>query len=96
MPCLFLRLTSTPRSTPLRLSHIELVVTDLAASRHFYVETLGPAGHPRGQQADLPARAGRARAPLRDPDQGADALCPKYTSYKVWDDADLDRAKGLL
>ena len=30
-----------PPFNTVRLSHVELVVTDLAASRHFYVETLG-------------------------------------------------------
>ena len=84
-----------PPFNTVRLSHIELVVTDLAASRHFYVETLGLlVTHEDSNQIFLRALEERGHHCMiltKGPKP-----CVKYTSYKVWDDADLDRAKGYF
>ena len=47
-----------------RLSHVELGVTDLAASRKFYVDTLGLQVTDEERRRDLSAGAGRARPSL--------------------------------
>ena len=84
-----------PPFNTVRLSHIELVVTDLAASHHFYVETLGLlVTHEDSNQIFLRALEERGHHCMiltKGPKP-----CVKYTSYKVWDDSDLDRARDYF
>ena len=71
-----------PPFNTVRLSHIELVVTDLAASRAFYADTLGLLiTHEDSNQIFLRAMEERGHHCVILT-QGA-SPCVKYTSYKV-------------
>ena len=75
-----------------RLSHIELEVRDLAASRAFYVDTLGLL--PTFESADvlclrgLEERGHHCMVLKQGPNPAAHVL-----GFKVYDDADLDKAE---
>ena len=78
-----------------RLSHVEFVVTDLAASRHFYVDTLGlQVTHEDADCICLRAMEERGHHCIRlikGTDPSATAL-----SFKLYDEPDLDRAAEYL
>lgn len=61
-----------PAFNVVRLSHVELTVTDLAKCRAFYVDTLGRQTDAT-QRRHLPARHGGTRSPLHRAAQGHDA-----------------------
>lgn len=82
-----------PDFNVLRLSHVEFGVTDLAASRRFYVDTLGlQVTHEDDQVICLRAMEERGHhcMILRQADQAA----AHALSFKVFEDADLDRAEA--
>ena len=84
-----------PAFNTVRLSHIELVVTDLAASRHFYVDTLGlQVTHEDSNQIFLRAMEERGHHCVIL--TRGETPCVRYTAYKVWDEADLDRAQDYF
>ena len=84
-----------PAFNTVRLSHIELVVTDLAASRHFYVDTLGlQVTHEDSSQIFLRAMEERGHHCVIL--TRGESPCVRYTAYKVWDEADLDRAQDYF
>ena len=86
--------TLYPPFNVVRLSHVELGVSDLAASRAFYVDTLGLQVTAEGSDY-LMLRAleerGHHSLVLRKGKPEAQAL-----SFKVYDEADLDRAADWL
>jgi catechol 2,3-dioxygenase len=74
-----------------RLSHVELGVTDLAWSRAYYVDTLGlQVTHEDGEAIYLRAMEERGHhcMILRRAAEGA----VRVLGFKVWDEEDLDRA----
>jgi catechol 2,3-dioxygenase len=83
--------TLYPPFNVVRLSHVELVVTDLAASRAFYETTLGL--QVTSESADrLTFRAMEERAHhCLILTRGADPACVAL-GFRVYDDTDLDRA----
>lgn len=78
-----------------RLSHIELVVTDLARSRAFYADVLGLQITHEGNNA-ICLRAleerGHHCVVLRE----GDVPCAGHLGFKVYDDEDLDRAEAFF
>lgn len=80
-----------PAFNIVRLSHVELVVTDLAASRAFYVDTLGL--QITDEDADsLYLRAMEERGHHCMILRKGDAPSVRALSYKVYAEEDLDRA----
>ena len=78
-----------------RLSHIELAVTNLAASRAFYVDTLGlQVSEETGDAIFLRAMEERGHhcVVLRR----ADAPSASVLGFKLFEDADIDRAKAYF
>lgn len=74
-----------------RLSHVELAVTDLGWSRAFYVDTLGlQVTHEDGAAIYLRAMEERGHHCLIL--RRADAPSVAVLGFKVWDETDLDRA----
>ncbi len=76
-----------------RLSHVELAVTDLASARAFYVDTLGLlVSHEATGMLYLRAleERGHHSVILRQ----AERASVGSLGFKVWDEADLDRAKA--
>ncbi|WP_319824749.1 3,4-dihydroxyphenylacetate 2,3-dioxygenase [Thalassovita sp.] len=80
-----------PAFNIVRLSHVELTVTDLAASRAFYVDTLGLQITDRDDTAiylrGLEERGHHCMILRRGPEPAVHAL-----SYKVYAETDLDKA----
>ena len=85
------QLVNTPPATPpfdiMRAAFVELQVTDLAASEHFYAGLLGMIVSARTEDAVLPARLGGAPAPLADPR----AAAPVATASPGWASASAPR-----
>ncbi|WP_375174706.1 3,4-dihydroxyphenylacetate 2,3-dioxygenase [Pseudooceanicola sp.] len=81
----------TPPFNILRLSHVEFGVTDLAASRKFYVDILGlQVTDADDETVYLRAMEERGHHCLilkKKPEPGID-----YLSYKLWSEEDLDKA----
>jgi catechol 2,3-dioxygenase len=80
-----------PDFNVLRLSHVELGVTDLAASRQFYVDTLG-LQVTYEDDAVIYLRAMEERGHHCMILRQADHAAAHALSFKVFEDADLDRA----
>lgn len=82
-----------PPFNVVRLSHVELGVTDLARARAFYVDTLGlQPTHEEGERVHLRAMEERGHHSLvlrrtAQPEVGA-------LGFKVFEEADLDRAEA--
>ena len=84
-----------PPFNVIRLSHLELVVTDLEKSRHFYVDTLGlQVTFEDSETIMLRAMEERGHhcVILR---QGPEAMV-NYLAYKTWDESDLDKAAAYF
>lgn len=78
-----------------RLSHVEYGVTDLAASRAFYVDTLGlQVTHEDGDSIYLRAMEERGHhcVALRQ----AGTACARVLGFKLYDEPDLDRAEAFF
>lgn len=78
-----------------RLSHVEYGVTDLAASRAFYVDTLGlQVTHEDGDRIYLRAMEERGHhcIALRQ----AGTACARVLGFKLYDEPDLDRAEAFF
>ncbi|HSG56430.1 3,4-dihydroxyphenylacetate 2,3-dioxygenase [Seohaeicola saemankumensis] len=78
-----------------RLSHVEYGVTDLAASRAFYVDTLGlQVTHEDGDSIYLRAMEERGHhcIALRQ----AGTACARVLGFKLYDEPDLDRAEAFF
>lgn len=74
-----------------RLSHVELVVTDLAAARAFYVDTLGlQVSHEDDERLYLRAMEERGHHCLVLV-RGSESVC-NVLGFKLYSEADLDRA----
>ncbi|MEM8731788.1 MAG: 3,4-dihydroxyphenylacetate 2,3-dioxygenase [Pseudomonadota bacterium] len=83
--------TLYPPFNIVRLSHVELTVTDIAASRAFYVDTLGL--QVTGEDADtVYLRAMEERGHHCLVLRHAPAASVRALSFKVFDDSDLDKA----
>lgn len=84
-----------PPFNVVRLSHVELAVTDLAASRAFYVDTLGLRPSFEGDNAlylrGLEERAHHSLALRKARSASAGAL-----GFKVFSEEDLDRAAAFF
>lgn len=81
----------SPPFNIVRLSHVELAVTDLGWSRAFYVDTLGlQVTHEDGAAIYLRAMEERGHHCLIL--RRADAPSVAVLGFKVWDETDLDRA----
>ena len=78
-----------------RLSHVELAVTDLAASRTFYVDTLG-LQITHEEKGALYLRAMEERGHHCMVLKQADNPCVNVLGFKVYDEADLDRAEAVF
>jgi len=82
-----------PDFNTVRLSHVEYRVTDMARSRAFYVDTLGlqvTGETDRTLYLRAMEERGHHSVALHQSDTaGVDVL-----GFKVWDDADLDRARA--
>ncbi len=78
-----------------RLSHVELAVTDLAASRAFYVDTLG-LQITHEETGALYLRAMEERGHHCMVLKQADNPCVNVLGFKVYDEADLDRAEAVF
>ena len=80
-----------PPFNVIRLSHIELVVTDLDKSRHFYVDTLGlQVTHEDSEAIFLRAMEERGHHCVilrKGPSAQVNLL-----AYRTWDEGDLDKA----
>jgi len=84
-----------PPFNTIRLSHTEFGVTDLTASRHFYVDTLGlQVTHEDSQQIYLRALEERGHHCLILTQ--SDVANVKYLSFRVWSEADLDAAEAYF
>jgi catechol 2,3-dioxygenase len=84
-----------PPFNVVRLSHLELVVSDLAKSYAFYVDTLGlQVTHRDDKEIHLRAMEERGHhcVVLRK----GDSASVGYLGFKVYDDADLDRAEAFF
>lgn len=78
-----------------RLSHVEYGVTDLAASRAFYVDTLGlQVTHEDGDSIYLRAMEERGHhcIALRK----SDAACARVLGFKLYDEPDLEKAEAFF
>lgn len=75
----------------IRLSHLELNVTDLNASKHFYVDTLGLQITDE-DSTQICLRAMEERGHHSVILKSAAAPSVAYLSYKVYDEAQLDKA----
>ena len=78
-----------------RLSHVEYGVTDLAASRAFYVDTLGlQVTHEDSDGIYLRAMEERGHhcIALRK----SDAACARVLGFKLYDEPDLERAEAFF
>lgn len=85
--------TLYPPFNIVRLSHVELNVTDLAWSRAFYVDTLGlQVTHEEAGHIHLRAMEERGHhcLILREAEAGSVGVL----GFKVWDEADLDKAEA--
>jgi catechol 2,3-dioxygenase len=78
-----------------RLSHVELVVTDLAKSRAFYVDTLGLQVTDEDGSA-IYLRAMEERGHHCIVLRKGDAPCAGHLGFKLFDDHDLDRAAAFF
>ncbi len=84
-----------PTFNIVRLSHVELIVRDLARSRAFYVDTLGlQVTHEDGEVIMLRALEERGHhcIVLRKGDEPA----AEHLGFKLFDEADLDRAEQFF
>ncbi|MCC0022037.1 MAG: 3,4-dihydroxyphenylacetate 2,3-dioxygenase [Nitratireductor sp.] len=81
-----------PAFNIVRLSHVEFTVTDLAASRAFYVDLLGLQVTDEDERT-IYLRAMEERGHHCLVLHKGDAPRASALSYKVYDEADLDRAK---
>ncbi|MGB0411236.1 MAG: 3,4-dihydroxyphenylacetate 2,3-dioxygenase [Pikeienuella sp.] len=79
----------------LRLSHVEYAVTDLKASRAFYVDTLGLQVSHEGDGV-LYLRAMEERGHHCVMLREAEAASVSVLGFKVFDDADLDKAEAFF
>ena len=78
-----------------RLSHVEYGVTDLAASRAFYVDTIGlQVTHEDTSRITLRAMEERGHHCIVL--QKADAATVGVLGFKLFDDADLDKAEAFF
>lgn len=84
-----------PAFNILRLSHVEYKVTDLAASRAFYVDTLGLQVSTETQDA-IYLRAMEERGHHSIHLIKSDTASVGVLGFKVWDDQDLDRLETFL
>ena len=78
-----------------RLSHVEYGVTDLAASRAFYVDTLGlQVTHEDADSIYLRAMEERGHhcIALRK----SDAACARVLGFKLYDEPDLEKAEAFF
>ena len=78
-----------------RLSHVEYGVTDLAASRAFYVDTLGlQVTHEDGDAIYLRAMEERGHhcIALRK----SEAACARVLGFKLYDEPDLEKAEAFF
>ncbi len=71
-------------------------MTDLAASRAFYVDTLGLQVTHEDADSHLSARDGRARASLHRPAQVGRGLRRRAGLQGLFDEPDLDRAEAFF
>lgn len=82
-----------PDFNTVRLSHVEFRVTDLARARAFYVDTLGLQVTGETDRTlylrAMEERGHHCIALHQAPEPGVEVL-----GFKVWDDADLDRAQA--
>ncbi len=78
-----------------RLSHVDYAVTDLAASKAFYVDTLGLAVTHEDDTC-LCLRAMEERGHHCITLRQADEPTAQVLGFKVFDDADLDRAEAFF
>ncbi|MGI9357747.1 MAG: 3,4-dihydroxyphenylacetate 2,3-dioxygenase [Rhizobiaceae bacterium] len=75
-----------------RLSHVEYGVKDLAASKAFYVDTLGlQVTHEENNRLYLRAMEERGHHCVSLHKAGESNVC--FLAFKVWSDDDLDKAK---
>lgn len=84
-----------PEFNTVRLSHVEFAVTDLAASRAFYVDTLGLQVTEEGE-GEIYLRALEERGHHCMILKKADAASVNVLGFKVYDEADLDRAEAFF
>ena len=84
-----------PDFNTVRLSHVEFAVTDLAASRAFYVDTLGLQVTGEGE-GEIYLRALEERGHHCMILKKADAASVNVLGFKVYDEADLDRAEAFF
>ena len=84
-----------PAFNILRLSHVEYKVTDLAASRAFYVDTLGLQVSTETQDA-IYLRAMEERGHHSIHLIKSDTASVGVLGFKVWDDQDLDRLETFF
>ena len=84
-----------PAFNILRLSHVEYKVTDLAASRAFYVDTLGLQVSAETQDA-IYLRAMEERGHHSIHLIKSDTASVGVLGFKVWDDQDLDRLETFF
>jgi len=80
-----------PAFNIVRLSHVELMVTDLAASRAFYVDTLGLQVTDEDDTV-IYLRAMEERGHHCMVLRKGDVPEANYLSYKLYSEADLDKA----
>lgn len=84
-----------PPFNVVRLSHIELIVTDLTKSRAFYVDTLGLQVTHEGNR-EIHLRALEERGHHCIVLRLGDSPRAGHLGFKVYDDADLDRAETFF
>ncbi|MDG1127604.1 MAG: 3,4-dihydroxyphenylacetate 2,3-dioxygenase [Paracoccaceae bacterium] len=78
-----------------RLSHVEYGVTDLAASRAFYVDTLGlQVTHEDGDSIYLRAMEERGHHCIAL--RRSDAACARVLGFKLYDEPDLEKAEAFF
>ncbi len=82
----------TPPFNIVRLSHVEYGVTDLVASKAFYVDTLGLQVS-NEEQGRLYLRAMEERGHHCISLQQADEANVRFLAFKVWSEEDLDKAE---
>ena len=79
----------------LRLSHVEYGVTDLAASRAFYVDTLGlQVTHEDADSLYLRAMEERGHHCIAL--RRSDSPCARVLGFKLYDEPDLDKAEAFF
>lgn len=88
-------ITLYPEFNCIRLSHLELCVTDFSASKHFYVDTLGlQITHEDSERVFLRAMEERGHHSVIL--KKSDKASVSYLSYKVFDEQQLDKAEAYF